>query len=675
MNKTMKKYLFAGCSLALAALVGCGGVTPSLNADGYVYQKESEEMVLFKSSNEALDFFLNDYTKRHSGWVEENGLDQRVNSVVAGKDAKQFFWQEWMSLSYYWFNSFDAYGEDRIAGLRKMLSGVPVDEYGYVWQETDSVRNALSTLSSGEHRMGWPFPTSANSGGSSQSWDFNGNDRSVWDSNIGAEEQSGVFKGIVEQPMEKIVFTSPMPKNLSEEITAYHTPLLEIDLRMYTKDADKIDDILVWYTTADSPEWSEEKCVSVNEKAFISYDYTTMYEHMIFLPMYAEEGWGSDINLTEYIRQIRIEIVAKEGESLTGQFGLSYVRCAYDTRHVDNNSLLISSLRQDYDYTGDLEYLASQITRARKAMNFYMQMYDPIRHLNDQRYLTGHDSDKTSSYKHDITAMSLGNGYWDITFMPEFDFHTNTYFYKALVDLAYLEGILEANNIVVDKADATVRTANRQYDHTPSEYRWTKEELSSIADAVLTELRKPINNANKTGFWSEETGRFVAGYASAEDKWYDYGYVMWNLEAIYYGVATEAQTQSIMDWISGKRIVEMDKNGSQGSDIYYFEFAPRVSTYCAEDKYDLSMLTGMHSLHTTWEYGVSQVQHGGAIMYVSFFDLMSRMEAYGADDAFERLLGIQEWYQEVYDWYVQSENYNKKPDRFYWDYYCQPPWQ
>ena len=48
--------------------------------------------------------------------------------------------QEWNSLSYYWYNSFDGYETDRIEGLRKILSGIPVDDYGYVWQETDAVR-------------------------------------------------------------------------------------------------------------------------------------------------------------------------------------------------------------------------------------------------------------------------------------------------------------------------------------------------------------------------------------------------------------------------------------------------------------------------------------------------------------------------------------------------------
>ena len=663
--------------MTMLASVGCGksGKTNSYSISDYTYTKQSAELVHFKSSDESLDFFLNDYFKRHSGWIDENGLDQKVNSVTAGVNAKQFFWQEWMSLSYYPFNSSDGFETDRIEGLRRLLSGVPVDRYGYVWQESDAVRDALSTLSTGEHRMGWPFPTSAHSGGMSTSWDFNGNDKTAWSSNIGATVSGGVFGAEVEAPMTSIEFTSPESQSYLDEISAYHSPLLEIDLRMYSADADNIEDVYVWYTTSDSPEWSDDKKVSVNEKAFIAYEYAPIYEHMIFLPMYAEDAWKSDKEMTTYIRQIKVEIVPKEGKTLTGEFGLSYVRSTYDTRHSNNNSLLITSLRTDYDYTGDIEYLKENITRARKAMNFYMQMYDEERHLNDQSYLVGHDSDKTASTEADRIAMSLGNGYWDISFTPKYDFQSNMYFHRALVDMAYLEEVLAMNGVSVDKSLATVMTADRSHTYGTSTYNYTAEQLNKIADDVLTELRKTTNDSDKTGFWSEETGRFVAGYADSEDKWYDYGYTMWNMEAIYYGIATDEQAKSIMEWIGGERIVEQDKYGSQGEDIYYFEFAPRVNTYTVEDQFDLSMFTGFYSGKTTIKYGVTQVQNGGAIMYTSFYDLMSRVDVNGANDAYSRLTAIKDWYQDVYDYYVSSDNYNKHPDRFYWDYYCKGQWE
>ena len=673
MKKTKTKFL---ASILLSSVVvmaaGCGGQTSTTNG-AYTYEKTSEELLYFKSSNKKLDTFLNDYFKRHSGYIE-NGQDQKVNSVTAGVDAKQFFWQEWNSLSYYWYNSFDGYATDRIEGLRKILSNIPVDDYGYVWQETDAVRDNLSTTNTGEHRMGWPFPTSANVDVST-SWDFNGvSTERDWTSrytsggayfdNPSAMVKGGLYETEVEG-VNSVEFTSP----INDYTLAYYSPLLEIDLRMYTTDCENIEDVIVHYTTDDPNVWYS---VSVNEKAFMTYEFTPAYEHILFLPMYAEESWKADKECETFVNQIRVEVKAKEGKTFSGKFALNYVRSTFDTRHVNNNSIFISSLRQDYDYTGDMEFLKANITKARKAMNFYMEMYDEERCLNDQAYLVGHDSDKTSSDEYVRVAMSLSNGYWDISFMTRFDFQTNMYFYKALNDLAYLENILLKNGVTVDKAEATIKTADRAFNHGTKAYTYTGAALNKIAQDVLAALRQSTNEQDKTGFWNEETGRFVGGYCDAEEKWYDYGYTMWNMEAIYYGVATEAQTKSIMDWISGKRIVAADEKGSQGEDIYFFEFAPRVNTYAAKEK-DISIFTASYE-NTDCIYGETQVQNGGAIMYTSFYDLMSRIAAYGTDDAFERLLGIQDWYMDIYDYYVSSNNYNKNPDRFYWDYYEKEQW-
>lgn len=663
-------------SIALATMfISMTGCAKSKDFS-FTYTKDSDELLMFKSSDEDLDKFLNDYFKRHSGYVDENGVDQKVNSVTAGVNAKQFFWQEWNALSYYWYNSYDAYETDRIAGIRKILENIPVDDYGYVWQESDEVREPYSNVNTGEHRMGWPFPTSYNVKGSN-SWDFNGQSgEKAWTteySNDGVyyENEGGLSNGLFVTNVEdadSVVFTSPD----TDYTIAYYSPLLELDLRMYTADSDNIEDIIVHYkSTKTNGEWSS---VSVNENAFISYEYSPSYEHLIFLPMYAEEDWASDKACKTYISQIRVEIKTKEGTSMSGRFALNYVRSTFDTRHSNNNSIFISSLRQDYDYTGDIEFLKQNITKARKAVNFYMQMYDAERRLNDQSYLVGHDSDKTSMDKSKRTAMTLANGYWDISFMTKFDFQSNMYFYKALVDLAYLEDILEKNQISVDKAKASVKTADRSFHHGTSAYEYTAGDLKKIAGDVLTELRKSTNNGDKTGFWSEETGRFVGGYSEVDEKWYDFGYVMWNLEAIYYGIATEEQTKSIMDWVSGERIVEKDQYGSQGEDIYYFEFAPRVNTYSEADQFDLSIFNGSYE-NSECEYGKTQIQNGGAVMYVTFFDLMARMNAYGADNAYSRLSAIKDWYMDIYDYYVASDNYEKRPDRFYWDYYQNNQWE
>ena len=225
MNKKITRKVFAGLLACTVTFnLGCkkkAAVTPppaQQPSVEYSYSKDSSELLHFESSDPTLDFFLNDYFKRHSGWIDENGLDQKVASVTAGVNAVQFFWQEWNSMAYYWHNSRDGFETDRIEGLRKILSNIPVDDYGYVWQETDAVRPNNSTTISGEHRMGWPFPTSANVVGST-SWDFGGSSvEGKWTSaytidgetvdNPNAEILQGLYQTEVSN-VQSLTFTSP----------------------------------------------------------------------------------------------------------------------------------------------------------------------------------------------------------------------------------------------------------------------------------------------------------------------------------------------------------------------------------------------------------------------------------------------------------------------------------
>lgn len=669
----MRKMKTLAICTALAGIFCFSACNPqsSYALNDYSYTKKSAELLTFESSDADLDFFLNDYFKRHVGYVDENGEDWKVTSVKAGVNARDFFYQEWNSLAYYYFNSFDGLETDRLNGIRSRLASIPVDNYGNVWASDDNTREALQDLTNAQiQSLGWPFPatTSEYTGGRATSWDFNGNDKSAWTSNVRAavEIGSGLFAGTTEEAQTSVEFVSPMlnGKNGMFPIYAQYCPILELDLRMYTQDYRNIDDVYIWYKNNESDDWSESRRVSVGGEGFLSYEFTSVYEHILYLPMYAQDGWSSDDNQT--IAQIKIEIKAKEGKSLSGKFGLNYVHSSFDTRHTNNNTLFISSLRLDYDYTGDTEFLKENIVKARKAMGFFMQMYDEERHLNNQAYLYGHDGDKGKSNDRLYAKVkgSLTNGYWDIMFMPAYDFQSNVYFYKALKDMAYLESVMEGLDDGVDKSLSAIKTAERQNGYSTAAYTYTSAQLSAVANDVLHALRQETNDETCTGFFDKETGRFIAGYDVYGEK-YDYGYTAWNMEAVVAGVASDEQAKSIMDWISGKRIVESDRGdedaqGSVGEDIYFFELAPRTIT-----KNKTGLYNGVYD-EIKHAYGTEQCQFGGAIMYTSYYDLMSRMQVYGTEDAFSRLKGIQAWYKKVYDYSVENEV--SKQD-FYWDYY------
>ncbi|MBQ7913061.1 MAG: InlB B-repeat-containing protein [Clostridia bacterium] len=644
-NVQMGNFLFSVSGFELVE----GGFQFTFGAANDSYDKASEETLYFASSIADLDFFLNDYFKRHSGYVDETGASLKVNSVTAGVDAEEFFNHEWNSMSYYWYNSFEGYTDaqginsDRIAGMREVLSNVPVDDYGYVWSSNDRVRDAYSEIETGEQKMGWPFPN--NDSVSTAHWEFNGSDSGSWSSNVSASVSGGLYTANVSGQSSNITFTSNSFSSwTSKKIYTFYAPLLEFEVRI--DDATNVEDIYVWYTTSSSTSFSEDKKVSVNEKAFIKYDYSGAYNHVLYLPMYAESAWGE--STSTYVKQLKIEIVLKSGTTISGNVGLNYVRPTLDTRMSNNNSVLISSLRTDYDNTGDLDYLTENITRARKAMNFLMQMYDSTRGLKKESYLVGHGGTKETNLLGIVTtegiASSISQGYWDIMYMPEYDFQSNMYFYKAVRDLAYLEEVLAANNITVDSSLATVKTATRSCTTGTSAYSF---DLNSVASTVLTNLQQTTEDTNHTGFWNATDGRFVAGYASGEGRWYDYGYVAWNLEAIYYGIATEAQATAIMNWLSSE------------SELYKYAFAPMSNTVTG----DADMLNGEYAAQDdTWV----NCQFGGAIMYTSFYDLMARIDTNGADDAFTRLTAIQNWYKEVYDYYVAN---GTDPYDFYRYYY------
>lgn len=670
-----KLSILAASVAAVLCVSSCGGGTnggKTISLADYKYQKESDEFLTFSSSDKGLDFFLNDYFKRHVGYVDDNGEDWKVTSAKAGVNARDFFYQEWNSLAFYYFNSFDGLESDRLNGIRTRLESIPVDNYGNVWASDDDTRDALQDLTNAQvQSLGWPFPatTFEYTGGRATSWDFNGNDKLEWTSNVSAivEAGSGLFAGSTDGQVESVEFVSPLldGKNGRFPIYTEFCPILEFDLRMYTGDYAKIDDVYVWYKNDADEDWSEEKRLSVGKEGFLDYDFTSVYEHILYMPTYAQEGWSSDDKKT--IAQIKIEVKAKEGEAISGKFGLNYVHSSFDTRHVNNNALYICSLRLDYDFTGDVEFLKENIVNARKAMNFYMQMYDADRKLNKQSYLYGHDGEKgrPMDMLYTKVAHSLTNGYWDIMFMPEYDFQSNVYFYKALKDLAYLESVVEKLDISPDKSLSTVKTAERKRGFSTSAYTYSSSDLTAIANDVLSALRQETDDTTKTGFFYKGTGRFIAGYDKDGNK-YDYGYTAWNMEAVVAGVANDEQAKSVMDWISGKRIVESDKGesgvseGATGDDIYFYELAPRTIT-----KNQQGLYNGVYD-EIDHAYGTEQCQFGGVIMYTSYYDIMARKEVYGSDDAFERLKGIQTWYEKVYAYSVAN---NVKKQDFYWDYY------
>ena len=662
MHKISKSLLLVISSTLL--LTSCGSkVVPEL-------PKEEAELLNFVSSDESLDTFLNDYFRRHVGYITEDGVDMAVNTIKPGTRVDGIFNQEWNTQSLMYWNSFDSLSTDRQRSVRECLQSIPVDNYGYVWDGTDKVRAtdpmASVDTQNGVHSMGWPFPNvEKSSQGYSTAWNFNGLDEAdPWTSNFGAELDKGMLVGNAfnESILE---FESPTLKK-SRSIIPYHAPYIDLDLRYISNDYKNIDDIYVYFQNVGDTDYSNDKMVKLSEVAAINYDYSSIFEHIIYVPMYANPYWGDKEGDANGIQKIKIVIKAKSGESLNGRFGLNYVRPTYDTRFSNNNSIYISSVKYDYAYTGDVEFLTKEIINCRKAMNFYMQMYDTERHLNRQNYMVGHDGDprKDDIVKANRIASTLSNGYWDISFTPVYDFQSNVYFYKAINDLIYLEKALQELNIEVDPHLSDVKTAARNQGYGKSTYSWTVEDLTKIASDVKSELTRTVDDNAKTGFYDPSVSRFITGY-DVNGRKLDYGQVQWNLEAITYGVPTNEQATNVMKWINGDIQPQADKDltGSYvGKDIYKFEFAPACTTLNKEDVFT-AVYDDMHPV-----FGQKQVQFGGAIMYSSYYDLVNRVNYLGVDNAFDRLKGINNWYSKILNFHNEKDS-KANPFDFYWNYY------
>ncbi len=626
------------------------------------YVKESSDLTYFMSEDVQLDFFLNDFFKRHAGYVDYVEGEMTATTYRPGESFEGMFNTQWMMEASTWYSS-SGFDIDTTEKLREWLDKVPVDKYGYVWNGNDIVEDSNTNLEDAKHAMGWPLPNANDANadredkkldGVSVYWDFNDGMTSasrelgcVWDSNIDAEAVNGLYIGEADEdsfvyfevqdytwnayfsPRQPIVYTQ-------------YAPWLAIDLRMTMDDLSDVDDIYIYYSTEDKAidKTDNKKKISVKETAPIWYEMTgTNYEHMLYVPMYTMDEWyGGDGTSagSKAIYKIAIEIVPTEdARKLSGTFALNYVRPTFDTRYSNNNALFISTIKEYYSATGDTQFLKEYITKARKAMNFLMQMYDEDKNLNNQSYLFGHYGSTTA------LCDGLTNGYWDVTYTPIYDFQSNMYFYEALRDLAYLEDALAEAGITVSDS-ATISTATID-GLGSSEYTYAGQ-LDTVKADVLA--------AMQTTFWNGT--RFVAGKDNSGNV-ADNGHVVWNLQAIESGIATEEQAASIMKWIDGE------------SNMYQYGLAPMTNTI---DNETSNMYSSFYPHTNMADNGIGafehNVQNGGAVMYSSYYDLMSRMQVNGIEDAYERLTAICNWYKPI------AEAYDYKTEDakdFYYNYF------
>jgi len=254
-----------------------------------------------------------------------------------------------------------------------------------------------------------------------------------------------------------------------------------------------------------------------------------------------------------------------------------------DSNHyITTAANLINAVYNYYVYDGDEAFFDHNLPRLRLAVDYLLSQFDE-----------NYGVFKIDHPDHDGTNKSVGSNYWDITPYGHLSAYDNIYGYLAVTKMVEIERILGNTS--------------------------RAEELENYANAIKAGYNEL--------FWA---GDHYIQCIDVHNVRHDYGAVYLNLEAITYGLADEDRAAVILDWISNT-----PTSTGQADVFSRFIFAPRATMFDNPGR-DFG---GWHAL--TWpggeEYGTEQIQNGGTIFYTAYYEMMSRVKAYGGDNAYARL--------------------------------------
>ncbi len=330
--------------------------------------------------------------------------------------------------------------------------------------------------------------------------------------------------------------------------------------------------------------------------------------HHMMVALHSHPLWQGKIT------RLRFHLAPGEDADLT--LRIDSIFTTYDTRKQHNNPIFILASRHYFAWTGDLDFLQRQLPRLRLALRQLMVEMGGARlgHIrnpwpgNDGRSALVPDAEGRKTF---APGRGLGNNYFDLLPFGWDDAYATQQFHAALLAVAELE-------------EAALQNPGWQVP------------LGPYAEdpAALRALAARVRDTFNQKFWDEDKGRYF-GVIDRDGARHDYGFVFLNLDAIWYDTAPPERARRILDWISGRRVIESDT--STGADIYHWEFAPRATT--KRNIWWYGQAWNMPEL-TPWG---GQVQDGGAVLGFSFYDLWARLHHYGADDAWARLQSILAW--------------------------------
>lgn len=649
MNKNFLKKFLAG-GLAVISLMGAAACSASDKP--YKYAKESETLYYTNSNNTDLNLFMNDFFRRNMRYDEDSlaGWGEGVNlGAVTG--AGSYFGKEWEALALTFFDSSsDVYNTDRFKTVSNWLIGQPVDKFGYVWNGADRFEAGRNTEQL--FKQGWPFPDYTWNTGSLPGWEFNSDgDKEGWSDNGVSSSVFNGFYAVSAVNADSLEFVWPKNKVVLSELT----PFVEVDLSLldtatFGQQEMSVGDVQIWFRNSDGENWHVAAMADYCTRP--ENDISPNFRQNMYFDMYNHPQWNN-----KEITDVKLVVLPKEGKKLNVDAKLNFFRMQFDSRQVNNNSILITGTKALYEYSHDVDFLQTMLPKVKRALQFYLTNLGGESGVVSNQFCVGHEI-RLDDHGSRIMGYGIGDGYWDMLSLPSENIYINVYFYKAVRDAAWLLEAAEHAGVVCE--DPTIVTNEGQRVACST----TAEELKALTSVIEMKFSET--------FWNEKTGRFHAGYSNAYGCIIDYGFTYFNLEAIVAGLASQKQVESIYAWLDGDRIVQSQTYGcangaslnvtekSTGKDIYLYRFAPRANT------------ADNDSAHYLWtwiprKFG-NQLQNGGAAFFMSYYDLAARAKYLGVENAARRLGEIQKWYLEVL-------NYNKTDEGarggayFYWDYY------
>jgi hypothetical protein len=517
-----------------------------------------------------------------------------------GSSPKATLWDIWLVSPSLW----PAYTEPGSTPMRdqwnQALSSRHIDSEGYV---------ASHQHASIAHQGGWPFPF-WNQGRHGFGWHFSfdhtigKNWRPDWIAPTSDWQTTGIARGEIGKLGWNLELTSAVASIAPPPQQAHALEAPFVQLRWAAENLHSAQPYVEW-TTPESPAFTPER-----RMYFDALESTPTVQYTM-IPVYRHPLWKGVIN------SIRLNF----GNPQPGaRIVIQALFSNYDTRHNINNQAWICGCSDYFNWTHDLTFLRANINQMRLAMRYTMTENNTIEEGVVHTTWIGHDGRSglkrnAEGKAEQLTGLGIGNNYWDLLPFGGRDAYATIYYYSAIERMARIEGEIAAH----------------------PEWNMPGGPLK-LESSMLSKHAANVKKRGNEIFWNDTTGRFVAA-VDADGNKPDYGFTFLNLDAVYYGFATNEHAQSIMKWIDGERVVADDT--AQTTDIYHWRFAPRATTRRNLDYY-------------FWAWGApeaipwgGQVQDGGAVLAFSFQDLMSRLRVLGPDNAANRLQEIVNWFAEV----------------------------